>query len=138
VQDREHVAGFEPHAFQAMPALRAPGLKPEEWQLEHLDLISLLKPSGPHAYVSENLPKLDELRSADTRLLHDFETRALAQLRTDEDVVIEEVEGAMRMVGALRAGNHCIQCHSARRGELIGALSYEFRRTTPLLKIAQR
>jgi hypothetical protein len=136
VQDRRHVAGFEPHAFQEMPALRGPDAKDGDWTLEHLDLISLLKPTGPQAYVSANLPKLDELKTADTRLLHDFETRALAQLRTDDDVVIEEVEGSMRMVGALRAGTHCIQCHSVNRGELIGALSYEFLRKTPTLKIA--
>ncbi len=131
VQDREHVAGFEPHGFQSMPALGKHRSPEGEWSLEHLDLVSLLKPSGPHAYVSANLPKIEELKTADTRLLDDFETRALSQLRTNEDVVIEESDGVVRMVGALRAGNQCIQCHAARRGELIGAFSYELHRKTP-------
>lgn len=131
VQDREHVAGFEPHAFQSMPALGTNKSPVGDWSLEHLDLVSMLKPTGPHVYVTANLPKADELKTADTRLLDDFETRALAQLRTDQDVVIEESDGVVRMVGALRAGNQCLRCHSARRGELIGAFSYELHRKLP-------
>lgn len=127
VQDREHVAGFEPHAFQSMPALSKHA---GDWKLEHLELVSLRKPSGPHVYVSENLPKVDDLKRVDTRLLTDFETRALSQLRSGDDVVIEESDGALRMLGSLRAGNHCIRCHSGRRGELIGALSFELHRKT--------
>lgn len=131
VQDPDHVAGFEPHAFHHVPVLHA---SPSDaaLKLEKLELIGLTKRSAPTAYVSENYPRLDELQKADTRLLHDFETRALAQLRTDEDTVIEETDGAVRMLGALRAGNDCTRCHtSMRRGELIGALSYEFQRKTP-------
>lgn len=131
VQDAEHVAGFEPHAFHHVPVLHA---SPNDaaLKLEKLELIGLTKRTGPTAYVSENYPRLDELQKADTRLLHDFETRALAQLRSEEDTVIEETDGAVRMLGALRAGNDCTRCHtSMRRGELIGALSYEFQRKTP-------
>lgn len=128
VQDRDHVAGFVPHAFREAHVLGASGAG---LKLERLDLVSLRKPAGPHAYLSANYPRVDELKRADTRLPHDFETRALARLRTDDDVVIEEVEGSVRMLGALRAGSHCLGCHTARRGELIGALSYEFLRKTP-------
>lgn len=132
VQDAEHVAGFEPHAFHHVPVLHA---SPNDaaLKLDKLELIGLTKRNAPTAYVSENYPRLDELQKADTRLLHDFETRALAQLRTDEDTVIEETDGAVRMLGALRAGNDCTRCHtSMQRGELIGALSYEFQRKTPV------
>lgn len=131
VQDREHVAGFEPHAFEYMPAMGSHRTSDGEWKLEHLELVSLRKPQGPYVYVSEFLPKLDDLKRADTRLLDDFETRALSQLRTDEDVVVEESGDAVRMLGALRAGSHCIRCHSAQRGELIGAFTYELLKKEP-------
>jgi hypothetical protein len=147
VRSRDQVAGFEPHRFTAMPSLgksydaNTDGTThnavmfgsagetvrhDDQWTLERVDLVSLHKPAGPAVYLSENLPKVDDLKTADTRLLDDFETRALAKLRTDDDVVIEQADGRIRMVGALRAGNHCLRCHAGARGELLGALSYEF------------
>jgi hypothetical protein len=136
VKDREHVAGFEPHAFRNMPALDRTAA--QEWSLERVELVSLRKPGGPHAYLSENLPKVDALKTADTRLLDDFEIRALAKLRTAEDVVVEEAGGVVRVLGALRAGNQCVRCHAGSRGELIGGLSYEFhRKSRPPLVVQQ-
>ena len=55
-----------------------------------------------------------------------FESAALARLRTQEDIVIDETPSRIRMVGSLRAGQTCIECHDVRRGELLGALTYEF------------
>jgi hypothetical protein len=137
VRDRDHVAGFQPHAFTNMPKFNSQGAS-GEWKLERVDLVSLRKPSGPHVYLSENLPRVDALKTADTRLLDDFETRALSRLRSDDDVVVEESEGAVRMLGALRAGNHCTKCHMSARGELIGAFSYEFHRKGRPPVIAQQ
>lgn len=129
VQDREHVAGFVAHGFDDAPRIAAQTNGDRaEWKIERLELVSLLKPTGPYVYVSEKLPRADAMQRADTRELDDFETRAMRQLRTDEDVVIEEVDEKLRMIGALRAGSHCIQCHSVQRGELIGAFTYELER----------
>jgi hypothetical protein len=156
VRDREHVAGFEPHAFTSMPTLGMPTpAKPEnvlmfggahggaadspaDWKLERVDLVSLRKASGPAVYLSENLPKVAELKTADTRLLDDFESRALARLRTDENVVIEQADGLVRMLGALRADNNCIRCHTGLRGELIGAISYEFHHKNHTPQLAEQ
>ncbi len=69
---------------------------------------------------------MDELKDAPTRELDFFERKALDRLRTDEGVVIKEQPGGIRMVGSIRAAKHCLECHSARRGELLGAFSYEF------------
>jgi len=77
------------------------------------------------AYVSKNLPQMDELRDAQTRPLDDFEQHALDRLRSDEDLVIDDAPNRIRMVGSLRAGKDCLECHSVRRGELLGAFSYE-------------
>lgn len=128
VQDREHVAGFVPHGFDDVPRIPNVAGGRSEWRIERLELVSLLKPTGPVAYVSERLPRADEAGRYDTRLLDDFETRALGRLQTEDDVVIETVDEKLRMLGALRAGNHCLQCHSVRRGELIGAFTYELER----------
>ena len=119
VQDRDHVVGFVPHRFTRKPESKT------DFQLVRLELVSLLKHKPPVAYVSEHLPQMDELRDAPTRPLDEFERRAIDQLRSDEDLVIDDAPNRIRMVGSLRAGKDCLECHSVRRGELLGAFSYE-------------
>jgi len=36
-----------------------------------------------------------------------------------------------RIRGAVRANNHCIECHGCRRGDLLGAFSYSLGRAAP-------
>ena len=81
--------------------------------------------SVPVAYVSENLPRMDELQNAPTRPLDEFERQSLRRLRTDEDVVVDDAPSRIRMLGSLRAAKDCLACHSGPRGALLGALSYE-------------
>ena len=125
VRDRGHVAGFQSHRFTMMPATSDRSWQ-TAWRIARLELIGLLKYDKPKAYVSEFLPRLDELGDAATRDLNEFESAALVRLRTQEDIVIDETPSRIRMLGSLRAGNTCIECHDVRRGELLGALSYEF------------
>jgi hypothetical protein len=130
VSDRDHVAGFESHRFLKLPTL---GEQTQaEWNIVRLELVSLLKHETPVAYVSKNLPQMDELQDAPTRPLDDFERRALDRLRTEEDLVIDDTVNRIRMVGSLRAGKDCLQCHSVQRGELLGAFSYELLPTHPV------
>lgn len=131
IQDVDHVAGFEPHAFTRAPLLTSDqktGSVEEDWQVARLELVSLLKHVSPRVYESNFLPNMELLSSDDvpTRELDDFEARALPQLRTHQDVVIDTASepGTIRMLGALRADRDCLQCHSVRRGELLGAFSY--------------
>lgn len=123
VQDKDHVAGFISHRFSEFPSLKA-GNAPR-WVVVRLELVSLLKHDQPVAYVSDNLPNMDELRDAPTRPLEDFENAALHRLRAEDDVVIDEAPHRLRMLGSLRAATRCLECHSVRRGDLLGALSYE-------------
>jgi hypothetical protein len=122
VRDREHVAGFRPHQFRREPAA------PKRWQVERLELVGLLKYDEPVAYLSENLPKMDELRDVETRPLDAFEQEALAALRRGEDLMVQEAPDRMRMLGSLRAVRQCVRCHHAERGELLGAFSYKLSR----------
>jgi hypothetical protein len=129
VRDRDHVAGFLPHAFSRMPQETDDDqrVKPRnrKWRITRLELVSLLKHKTPVAYLSENLPRMDDLKTAPTRPLTDFETAALKQLRREKDLVVKTSDDRIVMLGSLRAGKNCLQCHSGWRGELLGAFSYE-------------
>lgn len=121
------VRGFEPHGFRAAPDGSAAG---DDWQLTKLELVSLLKHDPPAVYVSEHLPRMEELASneAPIRPLDGFETSALERLLGGETVVAEESRNRIRMLGGLRAGARCTQCHTVEHGHLLGAFSYELRR----------
>jgi hypothetical protein len=122
VKDRAHVAGFQPHRFDDVPSLS------EEWKLQTLDLVGLVVHADPVAYVSDNLPRMDELRSAPTRSLDDFEAAGLVELRRGEDLYVRDGTDARRMLGAVRGVKQCLPCHGGERGDLLGAFSYTFRR----------
>jgi hypothetical protein len=119
----DEVAGFVPHAFHARVARED---KPLAWAVERLELVSLLKFDAPRVYVLDHLPRMDQLSGEDvpTRELDAFEQQALTRLRTQEDVVVESAGEATRMLGSLRAGRQCLDCHAVPRGELLGAFSY--------------
>jgi len=126
VKDRDHVAGFISHRFTKLPEPALPNDRSRaRWQITRLALVSLLTHEVPVAYVSKNLPQMDELRDAATRPLDSFEQQAIDRLRADDDLVIDDGADRIRMMGSLRAGKNCLNCHSVRRGDLLGALSYE-------------
>jgi hypothetical protein len=117
-KDRRHVAGFQGHQFSKVPSSFDP------WTLQTLDLVGLVVHAEPTAYVSANLPRMDELREAPTRPLNHFEATGLAELRRGEDLFVREVEGRLRVLGAVRATEKCLTCHGGQRGDLLGAFSY--------------
>jgi len=125
VRDRDHVVGFVPHRFDRVPK-PGRGVGPlDPWMITRLELVGLSKHETPVAYIAEHIPQMDELRDAPTRPLDHFEQQALDRLRAAEDLVIDETTHRIRMVGALRASQNCLQCHSVKRGELLGAFTYE-------------
>ena len=83
VVDREHVAGFQAHHFRTTVSFSGADPK-QKWELEALDLLSLLKHPEPIAYVSDDLPRMEELRRAPVRPLDAFEQSLLAQRLLDE------------------------------------------------------
>jgi hypothetical protein len=139
VQDREHVAGFQAHQFRSFPQWGAgPSLPREEdrekehWLVARLELVSLLKQKEPAVYVATELPRMEELKKGMTRPPMEFETQALKALRDGEDLVSEATTNHIRMMGALRASKQCLECHQVRRGDLLGAFSYDLLRDPPL------
>jgi hypothetical protein len=138
VKDRDHVAGFVPHRFSSMPEVPrqpVPGQKavPEKakWLVRRLELVSLLKHEKPAVYVSEHLPRMDELKKAKTRPLTHFEDEALKALKEGEDLVARANATHIHLVGSLRAAKQCLDCHHASRGDLLGAFSYDLQRARP-------
>lgn len=129
LKDREHVAGFVPHRFSSMPELAPPRAgEKATWLVRRLELVSLLKHDKPAVYVSEHLPRMDELKKAKTRPLTSFEDEALRALKEGEDLVAEANATHIHLLGSLRAAKQCLACHHASRGDLLGAFSYDLQR----------
>jgi hypothetical protein len=125
VKDRRHVAGFQAHQFSSLP----PGVDGEEgrrWKLRRVELVSLLTHDEPGVYVTDKLPRMDLLRGVPVRSLDEFESMSLPRLGRGEDVIALQSGSRLRMLGAVRAGNQCLSCHEAQRGDLLGAFSYHF------------
>jgi hypothetical protein len=142
IKDREHVAGFVSHHFRSMPEYiepqpaekkqpAAPKVK-ERWVISRLELVSLLKHDKPAVYLSDSLPRMQDLKKVKTRPLSDFEDSALLSLGKGEDLVAEASTNRIAMLGSIRAGNQCLKCHDVKRGDLLGSFSYELRRDPPL------
>ena len=132
VRDREHVAGFEPHQFRHMPeAPTEQGAgRTEKWAVVRLQLVSLLKHDRPVVYSSNVLPSMIEANRPETRPLTAFEEKALKALREGDDLVTESSGDRIRMMGSLRPAKQCLECHDAKRGDLLGAFSWDLQRQT--------
>jgi hypothetical protein len=126
VRNRKQVAGFEAHALTGLPDQWSPQDRPPaRWQVNRLELVSLLRHETPQVYVANELPQMDELADVPYRSLNDFEKNALPMLECDEDVVVEQQPDRILMLGAVRAAADCLRCHEGNRGKLLGAFSYE-------------
>ncbi len=129
VRSRDEVAGFESHQFRSSAeGWTNNNYSPKDsplWQVVRLELVGLLRDKEPRVYVAVTMPSMDQLADVPHRPLNDFEKSALEKLKTQEDVVINQQTDRILMLGAVRAGTTCLQCHDAERGKLLGAFSYE-------------
>ncbi len=125
LKDRRHVAGFEPHRFHEVPASNS------RWQVQTLELVSLLKHDEPAVYVSDSLPRMDRLDGLRTRPLDPFESVGLDTLRGGDDLQTSRGAEGVRMLGAIRSLKRCVACHGGARGDLLGAFSYNLRDDGP-------
>lgn len=134
VAGRQTALGFEPHAFHHQGEFSKPDDQVEvsEWRLASLQLVSLLKHDRPMAYISSKLPDMQMLKKAPVRPLDPFETSSLTKLQAGEEIVVDTDPDRIRMLGAIRAGRACLDCHSVEEGTLLGAFSYRLDRGTPL------
>ena len=135
VKSLDQVAGFQPHGLfenrdtflwdgrPPQPAIKdLPGLR-----LLRLELVSMLKFDTPQVYVSAHLPTMEHPDDFQTRPLDDFEGPAMERLKAGEDMVQAKYRGHLRMLGALRAGKSCVECHKVPHNTLLGAFTYRFK-----------
>ena len=121
-KDRQHVAGFQAHQFSQMQSA------PPNWTLQRIDLIGLVVHKEPIVYVSDFLPRMDELRAAPTRAVDDFEAAGLTALERGQELFVCDQGSERRMLGAIRAVRQCLACHEGERGDLLGAFAYRLTR----------
>ncbi len=121
IKDRGHVAGFDTHRFSQVPA------PANRWEVQALELVSLLLHDEPAVYVSDHLPRMEHRRGQPTRALDRFERFGLGALRQGEDLFIASESEGVRMIGAVRSTAQCLVCHNCQRGDLLGAFSYALR-----------
>jgi hypothetical protein len=70
----------------------------------------------------------------ETRPLDVFEIAGVAELSQGKDLFIRNRDNVIRMLGALRASEQCLECHGDnKKGDLLGAFSYTFMDTNGTL-----
>jgi len=147
VRNVDEVAGFQPHqirhSIQSVSNLRMtdseelekdyPGTVRADvaWKTNRIQLVSLLLHEKPAVYETENLPNMEELSGANVpiRRLNAFEEDGLPRLNAGENHVSIATHNRIIMLGAIRASTSCLECHSVKEDELLGAFSYEFLRS---------
>lgn len=120
-----YLVGFEPHRSRTPPG---DPLAPA-WELVRVELIGLVTGPAPVAYASDELPRMGKTATHRERSLTAFERAALPRLAAGECVVAAADADRLLAVGALPAAAACAACHGVEEGRLLGALSYDFRRT---------
>lgn len=117
LDDQRRVTGFQSHRFS----------EPAGAEVLRLELLGLVVHPEPVVYVSDHLPAMHELRAAPTRSPDEFERASLEKLRLGESIVSASSAEGNRMLGAIRSGTRCVTCQGGRRGDLLGAFSYQWR-----------
>lgn len=155
VKDKTQVAGFLPHTLNVIPDGntrrrfdkenltkdkdgRVTGYTlVERWAIRKTELIGLLVQDTPVAYMTPDnqMPTMAGIKDTKTRELSDFESSGLKDLAAGKEVVVvDATTNQVRMVGAIRMSAACMKCHDGKRGDLLGAFSYELVRVPAYVK----
>jgi len=102
-------------------------------------LVGLLQEEKPRVYLSEG--RIDPTVETEKEQLSDGAWRFFRQLKSFERIALEQlvtgaqvvrwnnVEGRTQAVGAIRATQSCVECHTkAKEGDLLGAFTYYLER----------
>ncbi len=96
-----------------------------EWVLHQLELIGIAKHDEPVVFSRVGHGTVTE----STRPLTAFEERAIAALTRAGMTTSRQSGNELLVVGAIRAGATCLQCHAGyREGDMLGAFRYVLRR----------
>lgn len=97
------------------------------WRVASMELIGLWQREFPMVF--EHRPEGmtdDSVVRVQTRHVTRRETAALSKLQENAQLVatFDSEESMIRLVGAIRAGTNCIECHKTEEGTLLGAFTY--------------
>ena len=97
-----------------------------KYALDSIELVGLLKPGMPVAYVPDLHTERPSAADFKSRPLTQAENAAIAAFRQGRDIAsTSDASGAFLCVGALRAKESCVGCHQDKKaGDLLGAFSY--------------
>jgi hypothetical protein len=146
VKDKTQVAGFQSHALEFIPDNHArrrfdidnptkdktgrvtgyPLI--ERWAVRKVELVGLLMHDAPVVYLNADgkLPTMKGAKEAGTRELTEFESSGLKDLAAGKEFVsVDATTNHVRMVGAIRMADACLKCHDGKRGDLLGAFTYD-------------
>jgi hypothetical protein len=146
VKSKKEVAGFRPHTLEYIPdgharqrldldnpikdaagrVTKYPLV--ERWAVRKVELIGLLMHDAPVVYLNAEgkLPSMKAAKEAGTRELTEFEANGLKDLAAGKEFVsVDATTNHLRMVGAIRMADACMKCHDGKRGDLLGAFSYD-------------
>jgi hypothetical protein len=101
----------------------------KQWELTRVQLVGLLKHKEPVVYRTDELVnmKTTSFDKVPTRELNKWESGRLEELKKGKELLVDRSSEPVRMFGAVRASDKCLQCHKVEKGELIGAFTYELR-----------
>ena len=125
---------FVDRVFTLPDAEGAPPSDNHNWRVENLFLVGLIMHEASVVY---DAPFVEIWRrdwhkkSSITRPLDDFEEKSLASLRKGAEIKIEYSPEEIRLFGAIRAGQSCLNCHTVKKGALLGAFTCEIRPVQP-------
>ncbi len=106
-----------------------PTMKPSAWVMDKVELVSLLNQETPGVYPASGMRRFAAARPK-TRELDSFEAAALPALQAGEAVRVQESEGEIRVLGAIRSRADCKSCHPKHEaGSLLGAFTYVIKPT---------
>jgi hypothetical protein len=94
------------------------------YAIGEIQLISTREEAEPFVYDTRGDATMRATRDAGHRPLKAPEANAIKQLKAGKDAVLVANGSRPMIVGAVRANESCLDCHQAKKGDLLGAFTY--------------
>ena len=91
--NRQKVAGFQSHQFGAVPSAA-------KWNVETVELVSLLMHAEPVVYLSSDLPRMEKRGRTPTRALNVFESAGLKAIEAGHTLYLRGAQGVILLSGS--------------------------------------
>ena len=100
----------------------------ELWHISSIELIGLWQRESPAVFEQRPSTGFGNLNSerVPTRNVNLEEARAVLKLQSDAQLVatFDAETSNIRLIGAIRAKQSCVECHDTKEGSVLGAFTY--------------